>query len=301
MNQTHHLNRPLTSYFPQDFMPERHLLGELLRFAAGGGTGDKEAISTQTGIPTGKSTGKVEPMIRYAWAMGLIDAAKDQGEWELSLTPLGRTVHHEDLFMNEPLTLWLLHLMISRRFRAEHPATGIADAWYTLFAEGATLLGRQFHEQDLHRVLVQRYGEKDYLKRLSTLIPRMYIESGSFGEARILTRDDQAADGSSDSSPRLVRQPAPTDSAFYPAYAVYLYILWDELFGPDYSQLDFSELAQISKLRSLLWWEETQVNDWLEWIANRGWIQIDRYTGSAMLLRLSSTEHLLDELYGELV
>ncbi|MCG5549000.1 DUF4007 family protein [Halorhodospira halochloris] len=275
-------------------MPERGLLGALLRFAAAGGHGDKEEISAATGIPTGTSTGKVEPMIRYAWAMGLINALRDKTNWQLSLTPLGEAVYREDLFLNEPVTLWLLHLMISRRFDASHPPTGYADAWFALFAEGDTLLGRNFQEDELHRIFIQRYGDKGYLSRLASLIPRMYCETSSFGEARILARD-------SHETQTLIRLSAPTDSAFYPAYAYFLYITWDELFGPEYTQIDFDELARTSRLLSLLGWEKEQTNIWMEWMANRGWVQVDRRTGSAMLLRLTKSEKILAELYAELV
>lgn len=70
--------QPLPLSFPQSFLPDRDLLARLLRFTAQGGSGSKD-ISAETGIPTGASTGKVEPMIRYAGGMGLIKAEKDLG------------------------------------------------------------------------------------------------------------------------------------------------------------------------------------------------------------------------------
>ena len=108
------------------------------------------------------------------------------GRWQLAATPLGQEVLREDAFFSEPLTLWLLHLMLCRRADLEVPATGVADVWFALFAEGRFSLGARFTEADFHRLLVQRYGEKGYLKGLSTLVPRMYAERASFGEAGIL-------------------------------------------------------------------------------------------------------------------
>ncbi len=62
----------LSLNFPHDFLPERNVLFRLLPFVSKGGSGDKVQIGAETGIPTGESSGKVEPMIHYARGMGLI-------------------------------------------------------------------------------------------------------------------------------------------------------------------------------------------------------------------------------------
>ena len=136
--------QPLPLNFPQDFLPERRLLSRLLPFAGAGGSGDKVQIGAQTGIPTGASTGKVEPMIQYARGMGLLQATRAAGRWQLALTELGKMVMANDPYLSQPVTLWLLHLMLCRRHGLSIPATGIADAWFALFAEGGLRLGNDF-------------------------------------------------------------------------------------------------------------------------------------------------------------
>lgn len=281
--------------FPQTFLPDRRLLSRLLEFAAKNGSGDKETIGAETGIPTGKSTGKVEPTIYYALGMGLISAAKKQGVWQLAATDLGRTVLREDPYFSERLTLWLLHLLLCRRFGTEIPAVGLADAWFALFAEGRILLGNVIDESTFYRLLIERHGNKGYLKGLSTLVPRMYAERGSFGEAGILT---PGAD--EDGKPAWFRERAPFDRAFFPAYAALLFILWDSLFGAD-KQAEFAELGRETRLLALLGWDPCQAAEWLEWMASRGLVQLDRHTGSAVLLRLAETEQAVSGLYSELV
>ncbi len=96
---------------PQSFLPERRLLSALLAFAEQQGSGEKEAISAATGIPTGKSTGKVVLLIHYALGMGLITATRQGATWQLGLTPVGAQVRREDPYLSEPLTLWLLHVL----------------------------------------------------------------------------------------------------------------------------------------------------------------------------------------------
>ena len=267
----------------------------MLAFAAKGGSGDKEAIAAETGIPTGKSTGKVDPMIHYGRGMGLIWATKSASTWQLGATPLGQEVLREDPFLSEPQTLWLLHLMLCRRWRQGVPATGVADAWFSLFAEGRFLLGTRFTESGFHQVLTRRHGAKGYLKSLSTLVPRMYTERACFGEASILT----ATEGEAGQS-MFVRERAPLEKASFPAYALFLFVVWDELFGAD-KQLAFDELARETRLLSLLGWEETQVSTWLDWMVGKGLVQLDRYTGTVVLLRLAETPRVIERLYSELV
>ncbi len=177
-----HLNtRSLPLSFTQTFLPDRDLLARLLRFASKNGNGSKESISTKTGIPTGKSTGKVEPMIHYAEGMGLINAKKSAGEWRLGLTTLGRLVFAQDVALGEPVTLWLLHLLLCRRCGLTAPATGIADAWFVLFGEGAFRLGKRFTLADYLAVLHERHGGMACLKGLSCLVLRSYVEPRAFG------------------------------------------------------------------------------------------------------------------------
>lgn len=289
------LDKPLPLNAAQTFLPDRRLLGLLLRFAANGGSGDKEAIAAETGIPTGKSTGKVTPMIHYGRGMGLISGTNASGVWQLGATALGREVLREDPFLSEPQTLWLLHLMLCRRWGQGVPATGVADAWFSLFAEGRFLLGTRFTDAAFHQALIRRHGAKGYLKGLSTLVPRMYIERACFGEANILTTSEDQAGQSV-----YVREPAPLEKASFPAYALFLFVVWDELFGAD-KQLAFDELARETRLLALLGWDDAQVARWLDWMVGKGLVQLDRYTGTAVLLRLVDTPRVVDGLYSELV
>lgn len=284
--------------FPQTFLLDRRLLSQLLRFAAANGRGDKQEIGAATGIPTGQSTGKVEPMIHYAHGMGLISATRAGGRWQLAATSLGQQVLSEDGFFSEPLTLWLLHLMLCRRASLEVPAAGVADVWFALFAEGRFSLGAQFSEADFHRLLVQRYGEKGYLKGLSTLVPRMYAERASFGEAGILVSTSPSS--ANDGETAFGWAAAPQDQGLFPAYALYLWLIWDELFAAD-RQLAFDDLVRETRLLRLLGWESAQAAPWLDWMVSRGLLQLDRYTGAPVLMRLVETKTLVADLYSELV
>ncbi|CAK0752872.1 hypothetical protein CCP3SC5AM1_1930004 [Gammaproteobacteria bacterium] len=292
--------KPLPLSFTQSFLSDRDLLARLLRFVAKNdrdnkeAIGSKEAISTATNIPTGKYTGKVEPMIRYAEGMGLVKAEKTAGEWHLTLTPLGRLISKQDAALSESVTLWLLHLLMSRRCGLTIPATGVADPWFVLFGEGAFRLGKRFTQADYLAVLRERHGNAAYLKGLSNLVLRGYSEPRAWGGIIALqteTRDKETI---------FIRQVAPCESAYFPAYAIYLYLLWDELF-PKRLQLAFDEFSEQTRFLSLTGWENVQVAIWLDWLANHRIVQLDRHTGTPILLRLHATEQVLATLYDELI
>jgi len=289
LNKTDVFALPLN--FPQTFLPERRFLAQLLTFAQKGGAGDKITIGAETGIPTGKSTGKVEPMIYYACGMGLIRVNKTSSQWQLGLTSLGRIVLQEDPFLSEPHTLWLLHLMLSRRFNLSSPASGVADAWFALFAEGGFRLGSRFTQASFLDFLIDRHGEKSYLKSLSGVVIRSYLEDSCLGHINVLQQTENEF---------FVKQSAPSETSFFPFYAAFLYLVWDELFNSE-NQISLDHFSQETRCFSVMAWDKTMVVRWLEWMTDKGIIQVDRYTGTPMLLRLHETDQVLSNSYSELI
>lgn len=286
--------KPVPLNFPQTFLPERRLLAKLLAFAAENGRGEKTVIGEQTGIPTGKDTGKVEPMIYYCQGMGLVTANRESGEWQLGLTALGRVVFQKDRYLGESHTLWLLHLMLCRRLNLASPPTGVADAWFTLFAESHFRLGTNFSQQDFLNFLIERHGEKSYTKSLAGVAIRTSLEESCLGMIMALRQQGSGDDAI------VERCSAPSERSYYPVYAAYLYLIWDELFA-DENQIALDRLAGESRCFVLMGWDDVAINRWLEWMVDKGLIQLDRYTGTAMLLRLRTTEQVMGDIYSELL
>lgn len=287
--------QPLPLNFPQDFLPERRLLSRLLPFAGAGGSGDKVQIGAQTGIPTGASTGKVEPMIQYARGMGLLQATRAAGRWQLALTELGKMVTANDPYLSQPVTLWLLHLMLCRRHGLSIPATGIADAWFALFAEGGLRLGNGFTRTAYLDCLTERHGAKGYLRGLSGLVPRCYLEPSCLGPIGALALDEGVAD-----SATYLRRPAPVERAYFPVFAAYFYLVWDDLF-PDDAQLVVDDFFAESRALAVLSWDRATASRWFDWMTDHGLIQIDRQTGRALVLRLCATRQVITGIYDGLI
>ena len=289
MSNKKNVQIPLNS--PQTFLPERRLLSQLLPFAKQKGQGDKVSIGAETGIPTGESTGKVEPIIYYALGMGLINAAKVSGAWQLDLTPLGIVVLQEDPFLSENQSLWLLHLMLCRRNTLKTPATGIADPWFALFAEGGFRLGECFKQSDYFDFLVDRHGDISYLKSLASVVIRSYLEESCLGHIGVLQQTENDL---------VVRQIAPVTREFFPVYTSYLYLVWDELF-PEDNQISLDSFSRETRCFLIMGWTEPMIANWLDWMVDNGMVQVDRYTGTPMLLRLKSTLQVLTATYSELI
>jgi hypothetical protein len=286
--------RSLPINFTQDFLPELRLLARLLSFAADNGVGDKQSIGEDTGIPTGKSSGKVEPMIHYANAMGLIQAQRNAGTWTLGLTSLGEIVISEDRYLSEPLTLWMMHLMICRRNRIADEAKGIADPWFALFAEGELRLGKNFSQNDYLSFLEERHGKMAKLGSLSRLILRSYQEKSCFGKINALVLDESKKEGV------YSRNPAPLGTDFFPAYAAYFLLVWDALYA-GVRQLEIDDFFSRSRFLAVLGWNKNDTARWFDWMADRGEIQLDRQTGKTLALRLGETDTSISNIYSELV
>jgi len=286
--------QPLPLNFSHDFLPERSLLARLLPFASTTGCGDKVKIGAETGIPTGESSGKVEPMIHYASGMGLIRADKGAKHWKLELTTLGRLITAEDPYLSESVTLWLLHLMLCRRSALEDPATGLADAWFALFAEGALRLGNRFDQGAYLDFLMERHGKKGYLKGLSGLVLRSYLELTCFGSINALTAE--VLDGQT----LYLRNAAPTERSHFPAYSAYLFLVWDDLYA-GHSQLAIDDLFTQSRCLAVMGWDRATATRWLDWMADHGLLQLDRQTGDTLALRLRDTKTVIAGIFNELV
>ena len=107
MEQLVNLNFHLT------FPPVSDGISRLLSVADQEGAFTKEEISQQTGIPTGKSSGKVVPYINYAVYMGVLtDQAKD-GKHILATTSFGRELRMQDPGLQEKASLFVCHARLT--------------------------------------------------------------------------------------------------------------------------------------------------------------------------------------------
>ncbi|WP_165855177.1 hypothetical protein [Marinobacter sp. JSM 1782161] len=268
--------------FHMTFQPERHYLSALLRFAqVSSGASSIDAISQQTGIPTGKSSGKVRPLLQYARGMGLITTVNKAGEGvQVELTTLGQTVVAEDSHLIEETTQWALHLLLCR-------ARGGAEAWHTVFVEVATALGQDLDDAQFEAYLDNKYGSsRDVLGPLV----RTYADPAALGKAAAIQKEEG----------RIRFRKMPLQPAYFDTLGALLLLVWDDV-CPDQSQVALRELEAESGLMAATGWNTEEQSDFLASAESAGLLRVDRQTGAPILTRLMITNDALEVMYDRLI
>lgn len=267
--------------FHQSFVPERNYLSNLMTFASQSIEKDTAEIAEATGIPTGESSGKVNPTIYYLKGMGLLEVSLGQSKkWQLRLTPLGKIILAEDQFLSEGFTQWILHLHLCRRNFG-------AEAWYAVFGESELGLGKTFTEDSVKSYLIVKYGKRS--KIIGPLV-RMYTSDASFLKCGALVVEES----------QIKRCSAPCNTTHFPGYFYVFLSLWDDFFR-DVQQVAIEDFEQKTRFFATLSWNIMQLNHFIDQLADGGLVKIDRQTGSAIILRMVCTNTILDKLYSKLL
>ena len=276
----HHIIKGLAPSFHQSFLPERRHLASLLDAASHGLTGAVEAISEHTGIPTGKSSGKVVPHLKYAQAMGLINVTvAAAGVYELKQTCLGKAVLAEDPLLNETLTQLVLHLMLSR--------PGGASVWHSLFGRSRVALGRHFSPEEATKFLNRKFGN-------STSIPgplvSTYRENASLARTAMLSVEKNL----------LTRGSLPPVSENFLGYAYCWLHSWEQE-APNDQQLPSSQLEVFTAFEELAGWDRQQLDEFLSWMVDHRILKIDRQTGVPLLMKTVKSAEIALQIYSDLL
>jgi len=265
--------------FHLTFRPEVQYISSILELAGNidGGMKVKE-ISSNTGIPQGESSGKVEPHINYAAYMGLIDFKKNDGKIYLNRTELGQMVSLEDPGLQEKLSLLLCHGMILRKENG-------ADVWYSCFKEIFHQYNGEINRDIIIKELCQRYDDKVNAKNFA---PFATSYEEMFYSLEILKV----------SSESIKCVPMVYDKEFIYLYAYILVSYWDELF-PNQAEISSIEFEQLAFGKCFCWNSKTEY-EVLEKLSDKGLIRMNRQLMPYTILKLAEKKELLDKLYSEL-
>lgn len=271
--------------FHQTFKPERQFLSILLAESDSCCGLDLLEISNLTGIPTGVSSGKVEPSMAYAEYMGLITKSRHVGKFEISCTPLGNCVKTEDPGLFEKLTLLAMHCMITR------PWNGAA-LWSYIFQ----VMFPKYH----FRITANQFAKEIELQFGSgvKIAPFNGCYQDLFRPLRVLDFDD---DNLSLSAQKI-------DPDFVYLYAFVLFTYWDEWLSnssKDDSKMASSEEITANHLKMIgfrnpFGWDERTEYHVLELMAANNLIALNRQMIPFTLRRTTDLNFLLQMLYSEL-
>ena len=267
--------------FHETFQPETVYIARVLELAANRFSGTKYEISEQTGIPTGKQKGKVEPHIKYATFMGLIDHQCDKGNYTLSLTPLGEVVYYEDRFLHENLTRWLCHYAISRKQAG-------APQWAYIVRDGHSgFLSENSTEHHVNKANAL-FGTNVSAEELFGVVKRSYQE-GFFAELNYLKWDDYVRYIEHNESPELLY-----------VYAYALLDSWSQLL-PNKQEITIIELFHSLQIGEVFNLSEESIDSILNDLEYDGILKTNRQLYPSTIIRFVSEQELLSKLYSRLL
>ena len=273
--------------FHQTFKPERNCLNSLLTDLDICSGKDVQEISKITGIPTGKSSGKVVPTICYLEYMGMITETLINKKYNFLYTALGKTVMAEDPGLMEPLTLLLMNCMLLRKYEG-------AELWHYIICD----IFPKYHGE-ISKLNLEKELSLHFQKNVN-LAPFNGTYSSLFAQLNFLNI----------CSNNYVLVSHIFNEEYIYLYAYVLYEYWDEWvnsFSPEeHNNLKISRVEitapQINKVgfRLSFAWNEQEEYHALEAMHDKGIISLNRQMVPFSIRRIYSKEQLIDLLYSEL-
>lgn len=254
--------------FHNTYPPDVRYLSRLLCYADGV-VRPLEEISGRTGVPQGRSTGKVKPHLYYLMLMGLLE------EDRATLTPLGQLVRREDPGCQELLTQWLMHVNLCSVMGA--------DMWHYVYRELLPANGGSISQNFLANCIAARYGAQTryavitscYTKGLSAL---HYID---------------ATDEAISIAPQKVRR------EFLYLYAYDLFREWAALY-PDEREITADQLHAMNSA-SCFGLTQAQWFDILEQLSGKGILRMNRQLTPFTAIRMVDPGEIAQKLYALLI
>jgi len=270
--------------FHKSFKPERQYIAVMLKFAASGRAGTFQEIAAETGIPMGKSSGKVPAILDYCRGMGLIKLTSDSERSATKspqLTNFGRVVLLEDPFLKSEVTQWLAHFNICS------PTTG-ADIWYQTFFVGSQSLGIEFKREMLEQHLKVVYG----LSKTNLIGPMvgMYDDEASFKTCAAF----KVTFGI------ITKRSAPVLNELGLGYGAWILQLIEDYF-PKQHQVPITDLDRKGGWKTIPGWSISSAHTVLDMLTQKGIISVDRHMDPWLIHPQMSTEQAWNNIYMDLI
>ena len=263
--------------FHETFQPEWIYISKILELGIEEFKGTKFEISEKTGIPTGKTKGKVEPHIKYAAFMGLVEYELNKGIYSLEATPLGKEIFMQDKYLHENLTHWLCHYALSRETMGAHQ-------WYYVIHEGHTGFSvsnsPEYHLQRANRL----FSSDISLNEMFGVVRKAYTD-GCFSDLNYLIWGEEVSFVEHFESPELVY-----------AYAYVILDSWNQ-FEPGRSEIPVSDLNEVFGFNKIFNLNDEEFNNILDSLSSLGLLSINRMLYPATVIRNTSLEHVIPLLF----
>ena len=263
--------------FHQTFKPEKKYITELLILAKERKELTKEEISLETGIPQGKSSGKVLPHLEYAKFMNLIDFNLNKKKYCLKLTELGEIIYEEDLLLSEYLTTLLLHCMMIR------PKIG-ADLWNFCFMKYPIKYGFNSKLNYLEKEINDYFHVKVNLGPLSCSYDTFFAELNIL---KINRKEDL-----------FIVNNIGYDNQLEYLYGYVLYELWDIMY-PNQDEITVGEFDKL-KISNCFGWTSSQQYETIERLSEKKLVRLNKQLMPYTILRITNKQAILNKLFADL-
>lgn len=248
----------LSLHFHGTFIPERHYIADFLDYVAEGREGSLLEMAQGTGIPMGKSSGKLKAIRSYCVGMNLIVMERGirRSAKRPVFTPFGQVMFEEDKLLSSQFTQWLVHINLCRSDIG-------AIAWNKVFAEGARILGYRFSRDQLEDYLISHFG-KAKKSRIGPLLST-YTNDAGLARSRVLNVDGKM----------ITRNKAPITKDWAIGYSAIIVELMEKYF-PNQFQVTITDFASETGLFDICMWSQPDVEMLLNAIEGDGYIVVDR-------------------------
>lgn len=260
--------------FAASFPPERHYLSTLMKYIKTHRTAvTVDEISDATGIPQGKSTGKVVPHLKYLLGMNLIQP--DGNDW-YHLTPFGKVVYEYDRSFSEPITAWACHAFLCDKMNGS-----------PLYREACILLSSGASVS--REVLVERISENLISKLDDSVVSPMigfYFNDNAFSGAHIIIKDGVGLNLNS----------VPLRKVFIPLFGAFVCYYLEAYFSTkeQVSSTEFLEETSFSRIFGIT---EQDFISLLDPLSGEGYIKVSNLVNPPVMTRTKATSECWEDLY----
>lgn len=266
--------------FHKTFVPEEVYITKILELAEKNFSGTKEQISDITGIPTGKTSGKVIPHIKYAYYMGLINYQFEKSAFILSLTSLGETVLNQDKYLFEDITKLICHFNICDKDKG-------AYIWSFIYFKQSLM----FEVKISLDLLKKKCCDLFLVDADVSPLKRAYRNDGFWGKLGIF--DTQCL---SDKSGELCLNSLFYNDVFKFAYAYTLFSAWD-IYMKDTGEITTDQVVDILMWNKRLGFDEDEMLFVLEELEAEGLVRLNKQLAPYTVIRNAETNDILPRLY----
>lgn len=269
--------------FHASFCPDFEYIAKIIQIADQYEGLTKEEISDITGIPTGASSGKVEPHIYYAKFMNLIEFEKERSKYKIKSTSLGRIILNEDPYFLEDISKLVCNYFLTSKSYG-------AIMWNKIIREMPVRYGNEIKESLIIKDLYEEFGIQIKL----TAFRSCYNSEKSMATLSLINVEEQ-----NDDSIITLNKNIYNDENIY----VYAYTLIRELEKLDNSRKEFTIneiLDNISWGKGFLWDEEVSISV-LEKLNDLNIINLNRQLNPITIIVNKNSEDIIDSLYSMLI